>query len=173
MFIQATNVFCMSSHRFVFITPEGISNPASFFSESHHSFTAQCSFTDTFETQASNIYDCSFAKSEKYSSSEVLLSSVQLFSSSEALFINSDFDILVMKLVLSSKSFLSSLSLIDIFVGIAKPCTQLHPAPSPPTTTQLHPPPPGLFCLQSQHCKNQNIARNWTISQNIGQKIQS
>ena len=144
----------MSSHRFVFITPKSISNPTSSFSESHHYFPGQCSFTDTFETQGSNMYGCSFAKSEKYSSSEVSLSSVQLFSSSEALFINSDFDILVMKLVLSSKSFLSFFLIYLIFLWVllnrAPTSIQLHLHPPP---LQLHPPPPGLFC------NNLNIAR--------------
>ena len=39
---------------------------------------------------------------------------VPLFSSSEALFISSDFDIFIMKLILSSKFVLSFLSLLDI-----------------------------------------------------------
>ena len=48
-----------------------------------------------------------------------------------------------------------------------------------PTSTQLHPPPPSLFqpppsSLQHpQQYLNQNIARNWTISPNLGQKIKS
>ena len=78
-------------------------------------------------------------------------------------------------------------------MGIAKPCThlhlvpststQLHPSPSTSTqlistSTQLHPPPPSTFkpplrSLQHlQPYKNQNIARNWAISPNLGQKIQ-
>ena len=78
--------------------------------------------------------------------------------------------------------------------GITKPCTQLHPAPStsiqpnraPSTSTQListsaqlHPPPPSSFqpppsSLQhSQQCMNQNIARNWAITPNLGQNIKS
>ena len=125
-----------------------------FFSESHHSLPGQCSFTDTFETQDSNMYVCSFAKSENYSSSEVSLSSVQLFLSSEALFINSEFDIFVMKLVLSSKSFLSFFLIYLIFLWVllnrAPTSIQLHLHPPP---LQLHPPPPGLFC------NNLNIAR--------------
>ena len=91
-------------------------------------------------------------------------------------------------------------------MGITKPCTQLHPAPStstqlhlaPSTTTklhlapststkliststQLHPPQPSSFQLpfppsSLQHLQqylNQNIARIWAISPNLGQKIKS
>ena len=79
-------------------------------------------------------------------------------------------------------------------VGIAKPCTQLHPAPSPSTQlhlapstssqlistfTQLHPPPPSPFqpppsSLQHpQQYLNQNIGRNWALSPNLGWKIKS
>ena len=53
---------------------------------------------------------------------------------------------------------------------------QLHPPPS--TSTQLHPPPPSSFqpppsSLQHpQQYSNQNITRNWTISPNLGRKIQ-
>ena len=78
--------------------------------------------------------------------------------------------------------------------GITKPSTQLHPAPS--TSTQLHPapctstqlistssqlPPPPPSSFQSppsslqhplQHL-NQNIARNWPISPNLGQKTKT
>ena len=68
--------------------------------------------------------------------------------------------------------------------GIIKPCTILHPAPSTSTqlistSTQLHPPPPSSFqpppsSLQHpQQYLNQNIARNWAISPNLGQKIKS
>ena len=60
----------------------------------------------------------------------------------------------------------------------------LHPAPSTSTqliltSTQLHPPPPSSFqsppsSLQHpQQYLNQNIARNWAISPNLGQKIKS
>ena len=48
-----------------------------------------------------------------------------------------------------------------------------------PTSTQLHPPPPSSFQLlpsSLQHPPqylNQNIARNWAISPNLGQKIKS
>ena len=66
-------------------------------------------------------------------------------------------------------------------MGITKPCTHLHPAPSTSTqlistSNQLHPPPPNSFqpplsSLQhSQQYLNQNIARNWAISPNLGQK---
>ena len=79
-------------------------------------------------------------------------------------------------------------------MGITKPCTHLHPPPStstqfhpspptsfqpPPSSTQLHPAPPSSFqpppsSLQHhQQYLNQNIARNWAISPNLGQKIQS
>ena len=65
---------------------------------------------------------------------------------------------------------------------INKLCTQLHPAPSTSiqlilTSIQLHPPPPSLFqpppsSLQhSQQYLNQNIARNWEIFPNLGQKL--
>ena len=62
-------------------------------------------------------------------------------------------------------------------MGITKPCTHLHQAPS--TSTQLHPPSPSLFqappsSLQHpQRYLNQNIARNWAISPNLGRKIKS
>ena len=62
-------------------------------------------------------------------------------------------------------------------MGITKLCTHLHPAPS--TSTQLHPPLPSLFqppsssLLHPQQYLNQNIARNWAISPNLGQKIKS
>ena len=55
--------------------------------------------------------------------------------------------------------------------------TQLHPPP--PSSTQLHPPPPSSFqpplsSLQHpQQYLNQNIARNWAISPNLGRKIKS
>ena len=68
--------------------------------------------------------------------------------------------------------------------GTTKPCTHLHPAPS--TSIQLisisihlHPPPPSSFQLTPsslqylQQYLNQNIARNWEISPNLGQKIKS
>ena len=79
-------------------------------------------------------------------------------------------------------------------LGITKPCTHLHPAPSTctqldpapsiytqliATSTQFHPPPPSSVqqppsSLQhSQQFLNQNIARNWAISPNLGQKIKS
>ena len=63
----------------------------------------------------------------------------------------------------------------------------MHPPPSSSitstqlisTSTQLHAPPPSSFqpppsSLQHpQQYLNQNITRNWAISQNLGQKIQS
>ena len=60
-------------------------------------------------------------------------------------------------------------------MGITKPCTQLHPAPS--TSTKLHPPPPSSFQLplrslqHPQQYLNQNIARKWVISPNLRRKI--
>ena len=48
-----------------------------------------------------------------------------------------------------------------------------------PSSTQLHPPPPNSFqppLSSLQHLQqylNQNIARNWTISPNLGKKIKS
>ena len=79
-------------------------------------------------------------------------------------------------------------------MGSTKPCTHLHPAPSSSiqlhpapstfiqlisTSTQFQPPPPTSFqsppsSLQHpQQWLNQNIARNWAISQNLGRKIKS
>ena len=69
------------------------------FSEFDHSFSEQFFFTDSFETQGSYVYGCSFVKSDKYASSEVSLSSVSLFSSSEVLFTSSGLEIFIMKLV--------------------------------------------------------------------------
>ena len=78
-------------------------------------------------------------------------------------------------------------------MGITKPCTHLHPAqysytqlhPAPSTSTQListstqlHPlpssfqPPPSSL-QHTQQYLNQNIARNWAISPNLGWKIKS
>ena len=62
--------------------------------------------------------------------------------------------------------------------------SNIHPASSTSaqlisTSTQLYPTPPSSFqpppsSLQHpQQYSNQNIARNWTISPNLGQKIQS
>ena len=53
----------------------------------------------------------------------------------------------------------------------------LHPASS--TSTQLHPPlrspfqPPHRSLQYPQQYSNQNIARNWAISPNLGRKIKS
>ena len=69
-------------------------------------------------------------------------------------------------------------------MGITNPCTHLHPAPSTSkqliwTSTQLHPPPPSSFQpppSSLQHLKqylNQNIARNWAISPNLGREIKN
>ena len=65
----------------------------------------------------------------------------------------------------------------NYFMGITKPCTHLHPAPSTSTqlistSTQLHPPPPSSL-QQPQQYLNQNFARNWAISPNLGQKIKN
>ena len=87
-------------------------------SEPDDSFLEQFFLTDSFETQDLYMYDCRFAKSDKYSSSEVSLSSVSLFLSSEALllFIGPSFYIFMDKLLLSSKFILSFLSLLDILL---------------------------------------------------------
>ena len=79
-------------------------------------------------------------------------------------------------------------------MGITKPCTHLHPAPSTSTqlhsapststqliltSTQLHPPPPSSFqpppsSLQHpQQYLDQNITRNWAIPLNLSRKIKS
>ena len=55
-------------------------------------------------------------------------------------------------------------------MGIAKPCTHLHPAPS--TSTHLHPAPSSSL-QHPQRCKNRNIVRNWAISPNLDENIQS
>ena len=62
-------------------------------------------------------------------------------------------------------------------MGITKPWTQLHPASSISTqlistSTQLHSRPPSSL-QHPQHYLNQNIARNWAIFPNLGQKIKS
>ena len=62
------------------------------------------------------------------------------------------------------------------YLGITKPCTHLHPASS--TSSHLHPPassfqPPPSSLQHPQQCLNQNIALNWAISPNLGQKIKS
>ena len=57
------------------------------------------------------------------------------------------------------------LSLSLTFMGITKPCPHLHP--SPPSSFQ--PPPSSL--RHPQQYLNQNIARNWAISPNLGRKI--
>ena len=57
-------------------------------------------------------------------------------------------------------------------MGITKPCTHLHQA-----HFNLHPAPSSSFkrppssLQQSQHYKNQNIACNWAICPNVGQKF--
>ena len=55
-------------------------------SKSDDSFPGQFSFMTSFETQGLFMHSCNFVKSDKYSWSEVSLSSVPLFSFSEALF---------------------------------------------------------------------------------------
>ena len=71
-----------------------------------------------------------------------------------------------------------------VLLNRAPTSTQLHTPP--PSSIRLHSPPPSSFqpppssfqtptsCLQHpQQCLNQNIARNWAISPNLGQKIQN
>ena len=53
------------------------------------------------------------------------------------------------------------------FWSISKPCTQLHPPPP----SSFQPTPSSL--KHPQQYLNQNIARNWAISPNLGQKIKS
>ena len=88
IFIEAASAFCMSSNWFVFTTrtPESVSNLTSVFFWIWRLFSWAL-YSWTLETQGSYIYDCSFVKPDKYSSSEVSLSSFPLFPSSEALFL--------------------------------------------------------------------------------------
>ena len=64
-----------------------------------------------------------------------------------------------------------------VLLNRAPTSTQLHPPTR--SSTQLHPPPPSSFqpppsSLQHpQQYLNQNIARNWAISPNLGRKIRS
>ena len=106
----------LCSHWFVLTirTPESISILLLSSSKSDDSFPWKLSFIESLETQSSYICNCSFEKSDKYSSFEVQLSSVPLFSPSEALFISSDFGRFMLDLVLSSKLVLSFLSLLDV-----------------------------------------------------------
>ena len=53
------------------------------------------------------------------------------------------------------------------FLGITKPCTQLHP----PTPSSFQPSPSSL--QHPQQYLNQNIARDWAISPNLGRKLKS
>ena len=53
------------------------------------------------------------------------------------------------------------------FLGITKPCTQLHP----PTPSSFQPSPSSL--QHPQQYLNQNIARDWAISPNLGRKFKS
>ena len=89
-------------------------------------------------------------------------------------------------------SYLARISMI--VMGITKPCTELHPAPSTSTqhhpapststqhisiSTQLHPPqlswfqPPPSSLQHPYQYSNQNTASNWAIFPNLGRKIQS
>lgn len=70
--------------------------------------------SNSCKTQGLYLYGCGFVKPDKYSSSEISHSSVPLFSSSGALFLSSDFDILMRKLALFSEFVLRFLSLRDI-----------------------------------------------------------
>ena len=64
-----------------------------------------------------------------------------------------------------------------VLLNHAPTSNQLYPPP--PSSIHLHPAPPSLFQLplssrqHPQQYLNQNIARNWTISPNLGQKIKS
>ena len=64
-----------------------------------------------------------------------------------------------------------------VLLNYAPTSTQFYPPP--PSSTQFHSPLPSSFqpspsSLQhSQQYSNQNIARNWAISQNLGRNIQS
>ena len=55
------------------------------------------------------------------------------------------------------------------YMGITKPCTHFHPAPS--TSTQLFQPPTSSFKPPSSSLYP--IARYWAISPNFGRKIKS
>ena len=84
-------------------------------SESDYSFPREISLGGTFLKNIGFVHvGYSFVKSGKDLSSEVLLSSVSLFSFSVPLFIRSGFDVFMIKLVLSSKFALSFLSLIYV-----------------------------------------------------------
>ena len=74
--------------------------------------------------------------------------------------------------------------MIDWLMGFTKPCCQLHPAPSTSnqlisTSNQLHLSsrssfqPPSSSLQHPQQYSNQNIARNWAISPNLGWKFQT
>ena len=56
------------------------------------------------------------------------------------------------------------------FLGITKPCTHLHPAPS--TSTSSFQPPPSSLQHPRQYL-NQNVTRNWAVSTNLGRRIKS
>ena len=73
-----------------------------------------------------------------------------------------------------------------VWILLKRAPTSIHLHPPPPTSTQListstqlyplppssfKPPPSSLYYLQQY--LNQNIARNWAISPNLGQKIKS
>ena len=88
----------------------------------------------------------------------------------------------LLKVFLLGKRSLLMISLPFLMMGITKPSTHLHPAQFTSTQltltyTQLHQPPPRSFqpltnSLQHpQQYLNQNIARNWVISPNLGQKL--
>ena len=106
----------MSSLWFAFTTKtsESISTSTAVFSRIWWFFSWLAFFQGLFWNTGLYMYGCSFLKSGKYSSSEVPLSSILFFSSSKILFVSSDFDIFLIKL-LSSKFVLSFLSLFDIW----------------------------------------------------------
>ena len=79
--------------------------------------------------------------------------------------------------ILPPISCLFYLNSLRVLLNRAPTSTQLPPPP--PSSIHLHPPPPSSFqpppsSLQHpQKYLNQNIARNWGISPNLGQKIKS
>ena len=63
--------------------------------------------------------------------------------------------------------FQSEINIFWVLLNRAPTSTQLHP----PARSSFQPPPSSL--QHPQQFLNQNIARNWAISPNLGQKIKS